>query len=128
MSETPETEGLSVGRNIKIGFFHLGSGMADVLTSGIWNRIMISDLGFSATITGLLLALKYFLAPLGVWAGRVSDERVVGGYRRLFWVWLGRAMMVFSTLGIGFATAQLARGDSNALIWMTIVVGFVLFS
>ena len=59
---------LTIGRNLKIGLFHLGSGMADVITTGIWNRIMISDLGFSATPVSLLISLKYFLAPLGVWA------------------------------------------------------------
>jgi MFS transporter, BCD family, chlorophyll transporter len=130
MSNTPETEGLSVGRNIKIGFFHLGSGMADVLTTGVWNRIMISDLGFSATITGLLLALRYFLAPVGVWAGRVSDERAIGGYRRLFWVWLGRFMMVFSTVMLGAATAQFARspGSIDNTAWVFAVIAMVLFS
>ena len=28
----------------------------------------------------------------------------------MFWIWLGRAMMVLSTLGLGVATAQLQRG------------------
>ena len=43
--------------------------MADVLTTGLWNRVMISDLGYSATPVGLLLGLRYFLAPLGLWPG-----------------------------------------------------------
>jgi hypothetical protein len=51
---------LSVARNLKIAVFHLGSGMADVLTTGVWNRIMISDLGFQATPIGLLISLRYF--------------------------------------------------------------------
>ena len=61
--------------NLKIALFHLGSGMADVLTTGVWNRIMVADLGFSAAIVGLLTGLRYFLAPLGVIAGRYSDTR-----------------------------------------------------
>ncbi|MCA9914975.1 MAG: PucC family protein, partial [Anaerolineae bacterium] len=100
MSET--NKGLSVGRNIKIGFFHLGSGMADVLTTGVWNRIMITDLGISATIVSLLAALRYFLVPIGIWAGRISDRTRVLGTRRLFWIWLGRGLMVLSTFGLGF--------------------------
>jgi MFS transporter, BCD family, chlorophyll transporter len=128
MSEQ-ESQNLSIGRNVKIGFFHLGSGMADVITTGIWNRIMISDLGFSATPIGLLVALRYFLAPLGVWAGRMSDQHAVGGYRRLFWVWLGRAMMAVSILALGLITASLARGDSADLIdWVIITVSLLLFS
>jgi BCD family chlorophyll transporter-like MFS transporter len=128
MSEQ-ESQNLSIGRNIKIGFFHLGSGMADIITTGIWNRIMISDLGFSATPIGLLVALRYFLSPLGVWAGRMSDQHAVGGYRRLFWVWLGRAMMSVSILALGLITASLARGDSADLVeWVIITLSLLLFS
>jgi BCD family chlorophyll transporter-like MFS transporter len=120
--------GLTVGRNFKIGVFHLGSGMADVLTTGVWNRIMISDLGFSATFVGLLTALRYFLAPLGIWAGRLSDERAVGGYRRLVWIWGGRLMMVISTFMLGMATTQLAQGSGTSSTWVAIVSAMFLFS
>jgi BCD family chlorophyll transporter-like MFS transporter len=126
MSETDK--GLSPARNTKIGFFHLGSGMADVLTSGVWNRIMITDLGVSATPVGLLVSLRYFLAPLGVWAGRISDRQSFLGFRRLFWVWLGRLMMVLSTFGLGFGTSELMRDANNAMSWLFIVVSMVLFS
>ena len=121
---------LSLGRNIKIGFFHLGSGMADVLTTGVWNRIMISDLGFAATPVGLLVSLRYFLAPLGIWAGRMSDQRTIFGVRRLFWIWLGRLLMVLSTFGLGFATAQLARDTSapTAGMWVVLAFALLLFS
>src|SRR4030095_7301606 len=117
MSEQQEPN-LTTARNLKIGLFHLGSGMADVVTTGIWNRIMISDLGFSATPVGLLISLKYFLAPLGVWAGRKSDQGTIGGYRRLFWIWLGRAMMVIGMALLGFVTAYIARGnDATFAVW-----------
>jgi MFS transporter, BCD family, chlorophyll transporter len=121
-------KGLSPARNTKIGFFHLGSGMADVLTSGVWNRIMISDLGVSATPVGLLVSLRYFLAPLGVWAGRVSDRQSFLGFRRLFWIWLGRLMMVLSTFGLGYGTSELMREPTNSMNWVFIVVSMVLFS
>ena len=125
---------LSIARNLKIGIFHLGSGMADVLTTGVWNRIMISDLGFAATPVSLLLALRYFLAPLGIWAGRVSDDRLVGGYRRLMWIWFGRLLMVLSTIGVGLTTAQLARGalyeslEVSPLIWAVLALSLMAFS
>jgi BCD family chlorophyll transporter-like MFS transporter len=122
-------QNLSVERNLKIGLFHLGSGMADVIATGIWNRIMISDLGYAATPVGLLVSLRYFLAPLSVWAGRISDERTIGGYRRLFWIWLGRAMMVISIIMLGLATAHLARGAQAGLgEWAAISLSLLLFS
>lgn len=126
---------LSIGRNLKIGIFHLGSGMADVLATGVWNRVMVADLGYSATVVGLLTGLRYFLAPLGVWAGRYSDSHVIGGYRRLFWIWLGRAMMVLSTVSLGFATAELLRAaqghpvpSPDLALWLVIALSFLLFS
>ena len=128
MSEN-QAQNLPVSRNLKIGFFHLGSGMADVMATGVWNRIMISDLGFAATPVGLLVSLRYFLAPLGVWAGRMSDRRAIGGYRRLFWIWLGRAMMALSLVGLGLITAQLARGAAaTAITWVAISLAMLLFS
>lgn len=126
MNETPN---LSIWRNLKIALFHLGSGMADVITTGTWNRIMITDLGFSATPIGFLVALRYFLAPLGVWAGRMSDRRALGGYRRLSWIWLGRAMMAFSIFSLGWVTSSLASGDpSDAFHWLVIIISLLLFS
>lgn len=126
---------LSIARNLKIALFHLGSGMADVLTTGVWNRIMVADLGFSATFVGLLTGLRYFLAPIGVIAGRYSDTHAIGGYRRLFWIWLGRAMMAISTLMLGFATAELVRrageqsaGPTPAALWIALIASFLLFS
>jgi BCD family chlorophyll transporter-like MFS transporter len=120
---------LPIRNNLKIGLFHLGSGMADVITAGIWNRIMITDLGFAATPISLLVGLRYFLAPLGVWAGRVSDQRAIGGYRRLSWIWSGRLMMVVSILGLGLLTADLARGmEATPAVWLGLMVLLLLFS
>ena len=134
MSERKQAD-LTIGRNLKIGIFHLGSGMVDVLATGVWNRIMVADLGYSATVVGLLTGLRYFLAPLGVWAGRYSDTHVIGGYRRLIWIWLGRAMMVFSTVSLGFSTAELVRSAQiepaqppSPAIWLVIALSFLLFS
>ncbi|GAB4530179.1 MAG: BCD family MFS transporter [Anaerolineae bacterium] len=99
------------------------------MTTGVWNRIMISDLGFAATPIGLLVSLRYFLAPLGVWAGRLSDQQRVFGFRRLFWIWLGRALMVASVFILGFETASLARGqEATALVWLVLALALLLFS
>ncbi|QPC82192.1 BCD family MFS transporter [Phototrophicus methaneseepsis] len=122
-------KGLSIGRNFKIGLFHLGSGMADVLSTGVWNRIMISDLGYSAGPVGLLLSLRYFLTPLGIWAGRVSDRRTILGFRRLFWIWLGRLLMALSTAILGISTAQLVvNRDAPVETWLLIGGSLIAFS
>jgi BCD family chlorophyll transporter-like MFS transporter len=129
MAENETPQNLSVGRNVKIGMFHVGSGMADVLATGVWNRIMISDLGFSATPVSLLASLRYFLAPLSVWAGRMSDDRAIGGYRRLSWIWSGRLMMVISLMLLGWTTAALVGGAAAGFgMWAVITLAMLLFS
>lgn len=126
---TNSTQNLSLLRNLKIALFHLGSGLADVLMTGVWNRIMISDLGMAATPVSFLASLRYFLAPLGIWAGGISDRQTVGGFRRLFWVWLGRLMMVLSTFSIGWGTSQfLVPNQDQNLSWIAIIIGSILFS
>ena len=127
----PKSANLTLARNLKIALFHLGSGIADVLTTGVWNRVMVADLGFSATLVGLLTGLRYFLAPIGILAGRWSDTHTVGGYRRLFWIWLGRAMMALSTATLGFATAELVRNfgePTPPILWLGLVLSFLFFS
>ncbi|MEO0562801.1 MAG: BCD family MFS transporter [Chloroflexota bacterium] len=120
---------LTLGRNLKIGLFHLGSGMADVLITGVWNRIMISDLGFRATPVSLLASLRYFLAPLSVWAGRQSDKHALFGYHRLFWIWSGRALMAVSMVLLGFLTASLVGGAAAGLaMWLGLTAAMLLFS
>jgi MFS transporter, BCD family, chlorophyll transporter len=127
-----QTENLSLANNTKIGLFHLGSGMADVLTTGVWNRIMISDLGFASSWIGLLVALRYFLAPIGVIIGRVSDQQLIFGFRRMFWIGLGRGLMVASTFILGFTTADIARagtpGEASSLQWGLLIFSLLLFS
>jgi MFS transporter, BCD family, chlorophyll transporter len=120
------TENFPLRRNLKLGIFHVGSAMWDVLATGVWNRIMISELGYAATPVGLLLALRYFLAPLAVWAGVRSDSTNWRGYRRLPWVWAGRLSMLLGFLIIAFSTVELVNhGD---LWWAGIALGFVAAS
>ncbi|MFQ3534452.1 MAG: BCD family MFS transporter [Aggregatilineales bacterium] len=139
---------LSLVRNIKIGTFHIGSSMADILASGVWNRIMIKELGFAATPIALLLALRYFLAPLSIWIGRRSDLTNWRGYRRLPYVWGGRLAMALSYVLLGVATLELAgrydpwmrdfsfdlmnitvtTNPGSALGWLGVVTALVMFS
>src|SRR5687768_3092560 len=114
--EAPDN--LSIKHNLKLGTFHIGSTMADVLGSGVWNRIMIENLGYAATPVGLLLALRYFMAPLAVWAGEKSDLPGWRGYRRLPWVWIGRLMMIAGYILIAFSTVALV--SSGSIGWLGI--------
>src|SRR5687767_9392277 len=67
------------GRVLRLSSFHIGSAMVDILVASVWNRVMISDFHISPSAIGFLLALRYFLSPLGIWAGFRSDTRPFGG-------------------------------------------------
>jgi MFS transporter, BCD family, chlorophyll transporter len=136
VSETPETaqtepdlsSNLSIARNAKIGMFHVGSSMADVLTSGVWNRIATVELGLAATPVALLISLKYFLSPLSVWVGQRSDVTSLAGYRRLPYIWSGRLAMMLSFFLLGVCTVALADNRDNVLAWIGMAVSFLAFS
>lgn len=124
-TSTAMAQNISILRNIKIGSFNIGSAMADILGSGVWNRIMIADLGYPATPVSLLLGLNYFLAPFAVLTGQRSDHTNIGGYRRLPWIWGGRALIALGYLLLAFFTVELAITGSNVW-WLGIVVSLVL--
>jgi len=121
-----DSNSFSTRRNFKIGSFHIGSSMADVLGSGVWNRVMIQELGFAAAPVSLLLALRYFLAPLAAWAGERSDYTNVRGYRRLPWVWGGRLGMILGYMLVAFSTVELVRMGGGW--WLGLILGFVTIS
>lgn len=121
---------LSLARNVKLGMFHIGSSLADVLANGVWNRIMIRELGMAATPVALLLALRYFLAPLSIWVGHLSDTRPRFGFKRLPYVWGGRFAMVLSYFLLGASTLELAKADAgnSAAGWVGVIASLVVFS
>lgn len=126
----PAWANVSVMRNMKLGLFHIGSSLADVLANGVWNRIMIRELGMAATPVALLLALRYFLAPLSLWAGHLSDTRPIFGYKRLPYIWGGRVAMALSYFLLGFSTLELAKGETgnSAAGWAGVIFSLVIFS
>ena len=134
-SVKPEKDKLSLIRNLKLGLFHLGSGIADVITTGVWNRIMISDFGLSATPVAFLLSLRYFLIPIGIWSGEMSDRRRLLGTRRLVWIWSGRLLMLIGLLLTGWQTSEISQkllhSNSEGITrndWLVFAFALLLFS
>ena len=114
-------------RTLKLGTFHIGSSAADLLVTGVWNRIMIVDLGAPAGPIALLSAIRYLLAPLSVWVGHRSDTRPLFGSRRLAYIWLGRGLMLLSIPLLPLSATILSRGTGSVSGWALAVVAFLLF-
>jgi BCD family chlorophyll transporter-like MFS transporter len=123
----PTQRPFSILRTIKIGTFHIGSSFVDLLTSGVLNRVLITDLGLWATPVALLSALRYLLAPLSIWAGYRSDARSVFGLRRLPFIWGGRLPMLLSLPLLPVATTLLAADPRSALGWALAVLAFLVY-
>lgn len=125
MSETPQR--FSVLRTLKIGTFHIGSSFIDLLTSGVLNRVLISDLNLWATPVALLSALRYLLAPLSIWAGYRSDTRPIFGMHRLPYIWAGRLPMLLSLPLLPIVTIMLAADPRSILGWALAAFSFLIY-
>jgi BCD family chlorophyll transporter-like MFS transporter len=117
----------SVWRSLKLGTFHIGSSFSDLLTSAVWNRILISDLGMAAWPVALLSALRYFLAPLSLWAGHRSDTKPIFGSRRVAYIWLGRLLMLVALPLLPLSTVAIARDPASPVGWGLALLSFVVY-
>lgn len=121
-----ERPSFSALRSFKIGSFHIGSSLTDVALSGVWNRVMITDLGVVAWPVSLLLAVRYFLAPLAIWAGHQSDTHPIFGSRRTAYIWLGRLAMLISLPLLPLSVGLIAEGNA-ALGWLLATLSLLLY-
>jgi MFS transporter, BCD family, chlorophyll transporter len=117
----------SVWRSLKIGSFNFGSALMDILTASVWNRVMITDLGVGATPVSILLALRYLLAPLSIWAGFRSDTKPIGGLRRTPYIWIGRALMLLAVILLPISLSQLSIDLGNPIGWVLALAIFVAY-
>ncbi|MGL5793647.1 MAG: PucC family protein, partial [Waterburya sp.] len=110
----------------RLGLFNLGLGLMSVLTLAVLNRVMISELGIPATITGGILATSLFVAPARVWFGQLSDNKPILGKHRTNYVRLGTAIFglaVFLAVQVVWQLGAVVR-DSEGWIWNTQTIGW----
>ncbi|MBE2221962.1 MAG: BCD family MFS transporter [Anaerolineae bacterium] len=114
-------------RLLRLSSFQIGSAMGDILVTSIWNRVMISNFGIPATPVGLLIALRYLLSPLSLWAGYRSDTRWLFGYRRTSYIWLGRGLMVLSLPLLGFSLMRLDGATTDTVGWLMALASSLMY-
>lgn len=122
----------SLWRLLRLSSFQIGSAMGDILVTSIWNRVMISQFGIPAAPVSLLIALRYLLSPLSLWAGYQSDTRPFLGMRRTSYIWLGRGLMVLSLPLLGwslmhFAAVHETGSGSDLLGWVLAIISSLLY-
>lgn len=117
----------SIWRTLRLGSFQIGSAMGDILVTSIWNRILITSFGIPAAPVSFLIALRYLLSPLSLWAGFMSDAKPLWGMRRTSYIWLGRGLMVLSLPLLGLSVNQLAGSTTDFWGWGFAVASSLMY-
>ncbi len=111
---------------LRLGLFNLGLGLMAVLTLAVLNRVMISELGIPATITGGILATSLFVSPARVWFGQLSDNKPLLGKHRTNYVLLGTAIFglaVFLAVQVVWKLGAVVEA-SGGWVWNSQTIGW----
>lgn len=114
-------------RALRLSSFQIGSAMGDILVTSLWNRILIANFGIPATPVGLLIALRYLMSPLSLWAGNLTDNKRFFGLQRTPFIWLGRGLMVFSLPLLGLSVMRLGESTTDPLGWAVALLSSLMY-
>jgi BCD family chlorophyll transporter-like MFS transporter len=100
---------LPMARLLRLSLFKVTMGMTTALMIGTLNRVMIVELGVSAWLVGLMLALPLLVAPFRAVTGYHSDtHRSAFGWKRLPFMWGGTLIQFFGLAVMPFALLVLS--------------------
>ena len=121
------TVDLPLGRLLRLSLFQVSVGMATVLMIGTLNRVMIVELGVSAWLVAVAIALPMMFAPFRTIIGFRSDHHVSAlGWRRVPYIWMG-TMMQFGGLAIMPFALIILSGDTQGPEWIGHVAAGLAF-
>jgi MFS transporter, BCD family, chlorophyll transporter len=118
---------LPLARLLRLSMFQVSVGMATALLIGTLNRVLIVEMGVSAWLVALMVALPLVVAPFRALIGFRSDtHRSVLGWKRVPYLWIGTfmqfgglAIMPFALLLLADAGAGSAGGAKGAIpLWV----------
>jgi BCD family chlorophyll transporter-like MFS transporter len=94
---------------LRLGLFQLSLGILGVLMLGLFNRLLIAEIGLPAAVVALAIGAQQLMGFTRVWFGNRSDRITGGGLRRTPFIL--KSALAFSLLfGLaGWAVLQLAQ-------------------
>jgi len=112
--------GLPLARLLRLSLFKVTMGMTTALLIGTLNRVMIVELGVSAWLVSLMLALPLLVAPFRAVTGYQSDTHVSAfGWRRVPFMWGGTLIQFFGLAVMPFALLVLSgQGQIAVPAWV----------
>ncbi len=95
--------------HLRLALFPIAYALSGVLIGSTLNRIMIADLGYSATLVALFFAIPLMVSPVRIWIGYRSDGYPLLGKRREPYIVLGAFII---GLGIVAISGLISSGNS----------------
>ena len=102
-------------KRVQLGLIHVAVAMTLVPINSTLNRVMIKELGISATLVALFISLPYLLSPTQVAIGSYADRHPWWGRRRTPYIVLGLLLCVVGALLSPYAAFTLV--DNWELVW-----------
>ena len=118
---------LPLPRLLRLSLFQISVGMAMALMVGTLNRVMIVELGISAWVVAVAIALPIAFAPFRALVGFRSDHhRSALGWRRVPYMWIG-TLVQFGGLAIMPFALLILSGDTTGPLWIGHVFSALAF-
>lgn len=113
------SEELPLKRLLRLALFQVSVGMAVALVVGTLNRVMIVELGVSARLVAIMVALPLVFAPARALIGFRSDNhRSLLGWRRTPYLWFGTMLQFGGLAMMPFALLLLSgAGGGHSAPW-----------
>ncbi len=112
------SDALPLSRLLRLSLFQVSVGMAAVMLTGTLNRVMIVELGFTAWIVALMVAIPLLFAPLRALIGHRSDHhRSVLGWKRVPYIWTGTMLQFGGFAILPFALLVMTGQGQGSAIW-----------
>lgn len=113
-----------IANNFRLALFPIAYALSGVLIGSTLNRVMIADLGYSATLVALFFAIPLMISPIRVWIGYRSDAFPLLGKRREPYIMLGALLI---GLGIIAIVGIITRQGGNSLLMAGVAAAFLLY-
>jgi BCD family chlorophyll transporter-like MFS transporter len=98
---------------LRLSLFQVSVGLATVMLVGTLNRVMIVELGVSASLVALMVAIPVLIAPFRAFLGFRSDTyRSAIGWKRIPYIWYG-TLLQFGGLAIMPFSMIVLSGDQT---------------
>lgn len=108
---------LPLARLARLALFQISVGMAIALLYGTVNRVMIVELGVTASLVAAMIALPVLIAPFRALIGFRSDtHRSALGWRRTPYIWFG-TLLQFGGLAILPFSLLILSGDTHGPVF-----------